>query len=723
MSGRWKKIIWLICMAELCVIHGAYLMHCFLYRRKLLIIFFLLGTLLMAIFQYISYRRFIRDCVENITMLEDAKVQEAFREANLEAGNQEDTAHRIYVNSKIRIPFVMGVLKQSVILPKDCIKDENLPFLLLHECYHIRRHDTLYKYVMLACNCFLWFHPLAYFWRYISYRDIEVSCDEAVVRGKHKEERYRYGEFLLESAGKEREKGRAYSAYWNDSKAILKCRIQAVMEERRDWDFLAKMAVLFLIVEAVLLSIFAARNLMEQQKEINRPLNEFEAVAAPPIYSDEAIQEMLNEKPVSPDSYGIDLMEKYAKIYPEKPFEDIQFEPDGPWQFVLKRPAHFKDSLYVALQRFWYYMEDQEAFTSQYYDGTSGNTMVHIVYSDLLSGDIEDAVWGVVWKMYTSDYTQTNTYQEGYARTVGDDTDYLYFTTAVRIKMTEPYVFEAAGFADLDSTMEALKSKYPEADYADFPRLGDSKQKEEGYRLVCDEEQLYLENATGERIEVPIEKEWLEDPGDPLTGAVNGIRRECYQCDEKKVIFAYTNEEKVYVSMYENGSWKQVLVTDDYPYGLSKIYVDFPENSEVGYIYGVVERVVFQEGAVLLKTTDGGNSWETVPASDNALQHSLTMDFDFLTDQTGYLAIHTSYAPSAVPQLLRTEDGGITWTQVIFDKVPEYFCQAYAPELEDGRLVLYVGMEEYSEMNGEKAFYESTDDGRSWNYKNKVIRQ
>ena len=233
-------------MAELCVIHEAYLMHCFLYRRKLLIIFFLLGTLLMTAFQYISYRRFIRDCVENITMLEDAKVQEAFREANLEAGNQEDTARRIYVNSKINIPFVMGFLKQSVILPKDCMKDENLPFLLLHECYHIRRHDTLYKYVMLACNCFLWFHPLAYFLRYISYRDIEVSCDEAVVRGKHKEERYRYGKFLLESVGREREKGRAYSAYWNDSKAILKCRMQAVMEERRDWDFLAKMAVLFL---------------------------------------------------------------------------------------------------------------------------------------------------------------------------------------------------------------------------------------------------------------------------------------------------------------------------------------------------------------------------------------------------------------------------------------------------------------------------------------------
>ena len=73
--------------------------------------------------------------------------------------------------------------------------------------------------------------------------------------------------------------------------------------------------------------------------------------------------------------------------------------------------------------------------------------------------------------------------------------------------------------------LEAKKDKYPEADYADFPRLGDSKQKEEGYQLVSDEEQLYLENAALERIVIPIEKEWLADQGDPLTGAANGVDR------------------------------------------------------------------------------------------------------------------------------------------------------------------------------------------------------
>ena len=59
----------------------------------------------------------------------------------------------------------------------------------------------------------------------------------------------------------------------------------------------------------------------------------------------------------------------------------------------------------------------------------------------------------------------------------------------------------------------------------------------------------------------------------------------------------------------------------------------------------------------------------------------------------------------------------------MFDVVPEYFSQAYAPEVRDGKLVLYVGMEEYGERKGKKAYYESTDNGKSWNYKKQVFRE
>ena len=98
-----------------------------------------------------------------------------------------------------------------------------------------------------------------------------------------------------------------------------------------------------------------------------------------------------------------------------------------------------------------------------------------------------------------------------------------------------------------------------------------------------------------------------------------------------------------------------------------------------------------------------------------------SIDFNFMTNEIGYIAIYSSQGNN--PQLLRTEDGGESWEAVIFDEVPEYFSQAYAPEIRDGKPVLYVGMEEYSKMKGEKAYYESSDNGKSWELKKRVFRE
>lgn len=667
MSGKWKKVIWMICMIELCVIHTASLIYLAICGYREWIIIFVLGTFIMSVFQWWGYRRFTKECVRDLTMVEDEVLRDVFCKANMQAGNNKDVNHRIYVNPQIRIPFVMGFFRQSVIIPKNCTQTESLPFIFLHECYHIKGHDTLYKYVMLVCNCFLWFHPLAYFIRYISYRDIEVSCDETVVQGKSKEERYQYGKFLLESAGKQREKGKAYSAYWNDSKSILKCRIQAVMDEKRSWDKLAKIAVVFLLVEVLGLAVWFGKNIFQKYEEINAPVNEFEGTIAPSMYTDETIAKMLELTPVERDTYGWDFFDRYSRLYPENEMEDIVFDEESPWQYKIEAPAKFKNALSPAVQRFWYYMEEQEMFSSDSYEQNPMYTTYETVYSDLLAGDIEDAVWGIIWKKYVTDYTELNSYQNDYVYFVDTDANYVYFSMAVHIKMVEPYVFEVVGFTDLEETIKAYQGKYPEINLSDFPLVDITTNTTDDsfYSVVTQDNMLYLENKDGEQIEI--------------------------------------------------------LVAKDYPYGLSNVYVDFPENENVGYLYGVVERVVFQEACVLYKTTDGGKNWEQVIMSENASQHSLTMDFDFWTNEIGYLAIYSSSGNE--PRLLRTEDGGITWERVVFDEVPEYFSQAYAPEIRDGKLVLYVGMEEYSETKGEKAYYESTDDGKSWNYQKRVFRE
>ena len=59
-SGSLKKTIWLILMAELVIIHGTVLIKLFLYEYYLPVFILVLGSLIMAAVQYLSYRFFVK---------------------------------------------------------------------------------------------------------------------------------------------------------------------------------------------------------------------------------------------------------------------------------------------------------------------------------------------------------------------------------------------------------------------------------------------------------------------------------------------------------------------------------------------------------------------------------------------------------------------------------------------------------------------------------------
>ena len=133
------------------------------------------------------------------------------------------------------------------------------------------------------------------------------------------------------------------------------------------------------------------------------------------------------------------------------------------------------------------------------------------------------------------------------------------------------------------------------------------------------------------------------------------------------------------------------------------------------------ERVVWHEMSVLFRTEDGGKTWQYVGAVPDVLTegHSLTMGAAFINNSVGFMTIQSSEEPD----IWRTQDGGKTWEYQELTDVPKYYSVAYAPEVHGDIICLYVGMEEYSEYGGTKAKYESTDQGRTWEYKGLVIRK
>ena len=81
----------------------------------------------------------------------------------------------------IASPFVMGVFRPKIYLPS-ALSEQEQTYILLHEQHHIRRGDHIVKVLAFIALCIHWFNPLVWVAFVLSSKDMEMSCDEAVVK-------------------------------------------------------------------------------------------------------------------------------------------------------------------------------------------------------------------------------------------------------------------------------------------------------------------------------------------------------------------------------------------------------------------------------------------------------------------------------------------------------------------------------------------------------------
>ena len=87
----------------------------------------------------------------------------------------------IYLADDIDSPFVMGLIRPKIYLPS-AMEEREQSYILLHEQHHIRRLDHVVKALAFVALCIHWFNPLVWVAFILSGKDMEMSCDEAVVR-------------------------------------------------------------------------------------------------------------------------------------------------------------------------------------------------------------------------------------------------------------------------------------------------------------------------------------------------------------------------------------------------------------------------------------------------------------------------------------------------------------------------------------------------------------
>jgi len=102
----------------------------------------------------------------------------------------------VFLCDDIDSPFVVGVLKPCIYLPSG-LGERERGYILAHERHHIRRMDPLWKLLAYGALVLHWFNPLVWVAFAMACKDMEMSCDEAVIQQLGSEVRAEYAASLV----------------------------------------------------------------------------------------------------------------------------------------------------------------------------------------------------------------------------------------------------------------------------------------------------------------------------------------------------------------------------------------------------------------------------------------------------------------------------------------------------------------------------------------------
>ena len=108
----------------------------------------------------------------------------------------------VVYTDKISAPFLWGLWKPVIYLPNS-VEEEEKVYILAHERYHQKRFDHVTKLIVFVIVTIHWFNPLVWLSYALFVRDMEISCDEAVLAHAQKDIKKQYANSLLKYAARQ----------------------------------------------------------------------------------------------------------------------------------------------------------------------------------------------------------------------------------------------------------------------------------------------------------------------------------------------------------------------------------------------------------------------------------------------------------------------------------------------------------------------------------------
>lgn len=202
-----------------------------------------IALMLLNVLRYIRLNIKIRKNSEVISCLET----EAYTDRKINV--------RVWEN--VASPFMTGIFRPTLILPKMELSSEQLNNILRHEMTHFKRHDILYKWFAEFVKCVHWFNPISWYVSKQIAAECEISCDMSVTKNMTDSEEMSYVGTILSLLPTGKSKQLPLTTQMASSKKILKRRFIMIKNKKTTSRF---MSVISAVIAVVMLSttVFAS---------------------------------------------------------------------------------------------------------------------------------------------------------------------------------------------------------------------------------------------------------------------------------------------------------------------------------------------------------------------------------------------------------------------------------------------------------------------------------
>lgn len=241
----------------------------------ILLTLWLAGVIACVLWQGIGYYRLIRSLKGTSRSVERADLHTILQEQCADLVIDREIPLR--VSSAADCPMLAGFIHPTLYLPDERISRTDAAFIFRHELTHYKHGDLWLKLLLLAARCLHWFNPLVHLIARFAQEDIEVACDDAVVRGHDGAYRRAYGETILRSAIAQSQKRKALVSCFGDDKKTLMRRFEGLFDKSVKKRGVALVVMIALLVGSLSCTIAVGDNDKGLTKELRMQLAQKQA--------------------------------------------------------------------------------------------------------------------------------------------------------------------------------------------------------------------------------------------------------------------------------------------------------------------------------------------------------------------------------------------------------------------------------------------------------------